>query len=87
MTGEVLTVPFAVIAPCEFCSICRFQSWIVVPSCHVTCYAQSGVRLSSKSFHYPEVMRDKRTEPVSLEELAAEADDAYVFTDEEDENE
>ena len=49
--------------------------------------SQNGVRLSSKSFHYPEIMRDKRTEPVSLEELAAEADDAYVFTDDEDENE
>ena len=48
--------------------------------------SQNGVRMSSKSFHYPEAMRDKRTEPVSLEELAAEADDAYVFTDEEDEN-
>ena len=45
--------------------------------------------LSTHFLNYPVGMRKKDETPdaVSLEDLAAQADDAYVFTDHEDENE
>jgi hypothetical protein len=43
--------------------------------------------MSRHLFNYPDGMRKTEPETVSLEDLAADADETYVFTDHEDEHE
>jgi hypothetical protein len=43
--------------------------------------------MSRHFLNYPDDMRKKEPDTVSLEDLAADADETYVFTDHEDEHE